>query len=72
VVLDELHVLQRRPCAVCQGHAVTGVDVGVRGEREDLAAAAGCQDHCLGDDRLGLPGGQLDGDHAVHATVIGQ
>ena len=39
VVLDELHVLERRARAVGEAHAVAGVDVGVGREREDLAAA---------------------------------
>ena len=47
VVLDELHVLERRAGAVGQRHAVAGLDGGVGGEREDPAAAAGAQDDRL-------------------------
>ena len=47
VVLDELHVLERRAGPVGQGHAVAGVDVGVGGEREDPPAAAGAEDDRL-------------------------
>ena len=44
MVLDELHVLERRAGAVGQRHAVAGLDGGVGREREDPAAAAGAED----------------------------
>ena len=72
VVLDELHVLERRARAIGERHAVPGVDVGVRGEREDLAAAAGAQDDRLRGDRLDLAGQQADRDDAVHPAVVDQ
>src|SRR4029453_9797738 len=51
VVLDELHVLERRTCPVGQCHAVTSADVGVGREREDLAGTAVAEyDRLRGDD----------------------
>ena len=52
MVLDELHVLERRAGAVGQRHPVAVLDGGVGGEREHLAATAGAEDHCTGGDRL--------------------
>ena len=52
VVLDHLHVHQRRAGAVGQGDAVAGADQGVGGGVEDLAVAAGGEDHGLGGEQL--------------------
>ena len=41
MILDELHILQRRARAISQGHAVASLDGGVGSERENAAAAAG-------------------------------
>ena len=72
VVLDELHVLQRSLGPKGQRHPVAGVDVGVGGEREDLAATAGGQHHRLGGDGVDSAGHQLDRHHTVDPAVIDQ
>jgi hypothetical protein len=72
VVLDELHVLQRRPGPVRECHPVAGLDVAVRRVREHPPAAAGAQDHGPARNRLDPPGGQLDADDALHAVLVDQ
>ena len=52
VVLDHLHVHQRRADAVGHGDAVAGADQGVGGGVVDLAVAAGGEDHGLGGEEL--------------------
>jgi hypothetical protein len=46
------------------------LDVGVRGEGEDLAAAARAQDDGTGGDGPDLPGRQLDGHDALTPSVV--
>jgi hypothetical protein len=72
VVLDELHVLQRGPGAVGQGHAVSGLDVRVRREREDPAAASGGEDDRLGGDGLDTAGCQFERHHSADPAVVDQ
>ena len=67
VILDELHVLERRPGPVGQGHAVAVLDVGVGGEGEDPAASARGEDDRFRGDGLHLARHQLDGDDALEA-----
>src|SRR5881397_2974183 len=61
MVLNELHVLERRAGTIGQGHPVAVLDVGVGGEGEDLAAAPRAEDDGSRGDGPNLPGGQLDG-----------
>src|SRR2546426_4440292 len=63
MVLDELHVFERRARAIRQGHAVAVLDVGVGREGKDLAAAARAEDDGLGRDDLDLPGGERSEEH---------
>ena len=72
VVLDELHVLERGARPVGQSHPVTVLDIGVGGEGEYLAAAAGAQDHGLRHDAVDLARRNLDGDDAGAAAVVHQ
>ena len=70
MVLDELHVLQRRAGPVGQRHPVPGLDVAVRGEREHPPAAARAQDHSACGDGLDPAGAELDADDALHPAVV--
>ena len=67
--LIKLHVHQRHAGTQGHGHAVAGVDVGVGGGAEHLAAAAGGQQGALGLDEQGLAGLDLQdqgaADHAL-------
>ncbi len=65
VELVELHVLQREALAVDDAHAVTGEGVGVARHLEDLAEAAGGEQHRLGLEDVQLAGRQLVGDDAA-------
>src|SRR5688500_2732779 len=69
MVLNELHVLQRRSGAVGERHAVARLDRRVGREGKHAAAAAGTEDDRLGGDGLDLPGHQLDRDDALDAAV---
>ncbi len=71
VELDELHVLQRQTRTERDGHAVTGQGVSVGRGLEDLARAAGGEDHGLGLEHVQLAGGQVVGDHTGGATALG-
>ena len=70
MVLDELHVLERRACPVRQCHPVAVLDGRVGREGEDTAAAARAQDDCPGRDGFDLSRHQFDGDHALHAAIV--
>ena len=70
MVLDELHVLERRAGAVGQRHAVAVLDGGVGGKREHPAAAAGAEDDGARGDRLDRARLQVDRDDALHTAVI--
>ena len=72
MVLDELHVLERRARVEGQRHAVAVLDVGVGGEGEDPAAAPGADDHGFGEDGLNAARHQLDGDDAARLAVVHQ
>ena len=72
MVLDELHVLERRSRPVGQSHPVAGLDVGVGGERVDPAAASCAQDDRLASDHLDPARHQLDRHHAADPAVIDQ
>ena len=62
VELDKLHVFQRQTRAQCDGHAVTGEGVSIGGGLENLAAAAGCENHGLSLEDVHLTGCQVVGD----------
>ena len=72
MVLNELHVLERRAGAVRQRHAVTILDSGVRGEGKHFAAAAGAEDDGARGDRLDASRLEVDGDHAFDAAIVHQ
>ena len=65
VELVELHVLQRQALAIDDAHAVTGEGVRVGRHLEDLAEAAGGEQHRLGLEDMDRAGGQLVGDDAA-------
>jgi hypothetical protein len=70
VVLDELHVLERRTSAVGERHTVTVLDRGVRRERKHPAAAARTDDDGTRGDRFDLAGLQFNRHHALDAAVV--
>ena len=70
MVLHELHVLQRDAGAVGQRHAVAGLDVAVRREREDLAGAAGGQDHRAAEDRAHHAFADVERRDAAHRAAV--
>jgi hypothetical protein len=70
VILDELHVLERRACTVGQRHPITCADGGVGRIREDLAGSSVAQDDRLRGDDFDTPGHQLDRYDSVNASVI--
>ena len=65
VELEELHVLQRQPAAVWDGHPVTGEGVRVGGYLEDLAVAASGDENRAGSEGMQLAGRQLQSDHPL-------
>ena len=69
VELNEFHVLQGQACTQCDSHAVTGEGVCVGGGLEDLATAAGCEDHGLSLEDVDLAGCQVVGDDAGGAGL---
>ena len=72
VKLDELHVGDRRACAVGHYHAVTGGDVRVGGVEVNLAAAAGGEDDrpCrVGLDCIGLIVQHVHADAAIGVAL---
>ncbi len=72
MILDELHVLQGNARAIRQRHAITRLDVGIRGEREDLSASAATDDDGLGQQRLDSPRSQLYCHYSLAAAVVDQ
>ena len=72
MVLDELHVLQRRSRPVGHGHPVPGLDVAVGGEGEDPAASAGAEHDGLGQNGLDPSGGQIQSGHPHAFAVVHQ
>ena len=72
VVLHELHVAQRHAGPVGHAHAVAGEGAGVGVLPEHAACAAGRHDHGIGKERQAFATGDLDGQHATHATVLDQ
>src|SRR4051794_447413 len=70
VVLDHLHVHQRRADAVGLGDAVAGADQAVGRRLEALAGAAGGQDDVLGGEDLQPAGADVAGDAARDAAVL--
>jgi hypothetical protein len=70
MVLDELHVFERRAGAIRQRHAVAGLDRSVRRERKHAAAAAGAEDDGMRRNRLDASRHQIDRDDALHAPVV--
>ena len=59
VELEELHVLERQSSTQGDCHAVTGERVSVRRRLEDLACAAGGENHRLGTKHVDLAGREL-------------
>jgi hypothetical protein len=70
VVLHELHVLQRDALAVRERHAVGRLDVPVRGEREDLAAAAGREEDGRREDQAQRALADVERSDAVHRAAV--
>src|SRR5450756_333562 len=68
--LVELHVLQGDAVAVDQRHAVAGQRVGVRGDREHPAVAAGGEQDCLGPKRVELAVGDPVGHRARRPAAV--
>ena len=68
--LEELHVFQRNPAAVGNGHTVTRQRVRVRGGLVDLPGAAGGKHDGLTADHVDLAGGQFVGHHADGGDVL--
>ncbi len=69
VELEELHVLERDALPVQQAGAVPGEGVGVGGDLEHLAEAAGGEQQGLGGQDVEVTGGQLVGDDGGHPAV---
>ena len=63
VELEELHVLHGDAPPVEQARPVAGERVGVGGDLEHLAEAAGGEEHALGVEDVQVAGGLLVGDH---------
>jgi hypothetical protein len=70
VVLNHLHVHQRRAGAVGLGDPVAGADQGVRGGVEALAVAAGREDHGLGGEQLHRAVAHVAGDRPRAVTGL--
>ena len=70
VVLDHLHVEQRRAGAVGEGDAVAGADERVGRRLEGTADAAGGQDDRLGRHLVQLAGQHLDGHDPAAVAVL--
>ena len=70
VVLNELHVLERRAGAVSERHAVAVLDGGVRREGEHFAAAAGAEDDGARRNRFDSAGLQVERDNTLDSAVI--
>ena len=70
VVLDHLHVHQRRADAVGLGDAVAGADERIRRRLVDLARAARGQDHRLGREQLERAGADVARDRAQALAVV--
>jgi uncharacterized protein YheU (UPF0270 family) len=72
MVLDELHVLQRRAGAIGHGHAVAGLDRAVGGEGEHAAGAAAGDDHRLGVELAQFAAAHFHRGDALATAVIDQ
>ena len=70
VVLDHLHVHQRRPGAVGHRDPVAGADQGVGGRLPGLAVAAGGEDHVLGLEQLHRAVADVAQDRADAVAVV--
>ncbi len=70
VVLDHLHVHQRRPRAVGHGDAVAGHDQSVGRRLVRLPGAAAREDHVLGGERLHAPAAHVARDRARAAAGV--
>ena len=63
--------LSGTPGAIGQGHAVAGLDRAVGGEREDLARAAGGEDHRLAENQTSsTPVAHVDADARRGSAVV--
>ena len=67
--LDELHVFQREARAIGQGHAVSGVNDGIRAGRKDAAAPAGGKNDGLCTQDLQSSMDQIPGHHSATTAV---
>ena len=70
VVLDHLHVHQRRADPVGHGDPVPGADEGIRRRVVDLAVAAARQDHRLGGEQLHRAVPDVARDRAGDAALV--
>ena len=69
VELEELHVLERDAPPVEQPRSVARERVGIGGDLEHLAEAAGGEQHGLGGEHVEIAGGELVGHDTGHAAV---
>mmetsp|Transcript_21674 Transcript_21674/g.84431 ORF Transcript_21674/g.84431 Transcript_21674/m.84431 type:complete len:640 (+) Transcript_21674:4098-6017(+) len=69
VELPELHVFQRDAGARRHAQAVTGVDEGIGGSREDAPRAAGGQQHGLALQDMQIAGFHFQRSHTDHVAV---
>jgi hypothetical protein len=72
VVLDEFHVLERNPRAVCHGHAIARLDRAIGAEGEHAAGATASDDYRPRLELLHLPAAHLDRDEPLAAPVVHQ
>ena len=70
VVLDHLHVHQRRPGSIGERHPVAGADQGVGCRLVQAAKTTGRQDDGPGLDDVQLAAHHVHGDHALATTVL--
>ena len=68
--LDELHVLERHPGVVGQGHAAAGVDERVGGVGVDAARTAGGDDDGIRGEGLEAAADHVVGHHALAHAVV--
>ena len=70
MVLDELHVLQRTAGSIGHGHAVAGLDGGIRREGEDAAPAPRAQDDGPGREGVQTAVVKAQGGDSAHPAFI--
>jgi hypothetical protein len=72
MILDKLHVLQRRTCAIRKSHSIAIANIRVGGKRKNSAATPGTENHGLCLDCLDPSSHQLERDRALHLAVVNQ